>query len=299
MTTSDCTTLALVEGADQLLDVLELAHTSCGDDDLGALRVAVLAPSLGRAREQLRATVALARQEGLAVGWHEPRSGGASVARTVRCLLDELGPTRRLVVADPFSGVPQVLVGLVRPTHLTVVDDGSATAELVTHLAGLRLRRATEPETRLRVFTAAPPRGPAPADVEVRRNEYAWLRARWPHPEVHAGVDLVGAPLVEARELEAATYLAAVDRLVRKEGVTRYLAHRAESDDKLERVRALGVHVVRPVLPLEVTLRSGPVGRAVIAFPSLGVHTLPLVLAGSGVRTYVCGVAEVHLRAVC
>lgn len=299
MTTSDCSTLALVEGADQLLDVLELAHTSRGDDDLGVLRVAVLAPSLGRAREQLRATVALARREGLEVGWHEPRSGGASVARTVRCLLDELGPTRRLVVADPFSGVPQVLVSLVRPTHLTVVDDGSATVELVSHLAGLRLRRRTEPEPRLRVFTAVPLRGPEPADVEVRRNTYAWLRARWPRPEVRPYADLVGAPLVEAGEVDAATYLAAVDRLVRLEGVTRYLAHRGESDAKLERVRGLGVDVVRPVLPLAVTLRSGPVGESVIAIGALGVHALPVVLAGSGVRTYVCGVAEVHARAVC
>lgn len=299
MTTPDCSTLALVEGADQLLDVLELAHACPGDDDLGALRVAVLAPSLGRAREQLRATVALAREEGLVVGWHEPRSGGASVARTVRCLLDELGPTRRLVVADPFSGVPQVLVSLVRPTHLTVVDDGTATVELVTHLAGLRLRRAAAPETRLRVFTRVALRALEPADVEVRRNEHAWLRARWPRPEVHPGADLVGAPLVEAGEVDAPGYLSAVERLVRQEGVTRYLAHRGESDAKLERVRLLGVDVVRPVLPLEVTLRRGPVGESVIAFPSPGVHTLPLVLAGTGVRTYVCGVAEVQARAVC
>ncbi|GAA3573719.1 hypothetical protein GCM10022197_33250 [Microlunatus spumicola] len=298
---TECSTLALVEGPAQLLDVIELAHACEGGDDLGELRVAVLAPALGRGREQLRGMVALARQEGLAVSWHEPRSGGASVARTVRNLLDELGPTRRLVVADPFSGVAQVLISLVRPTDLTVVDDGGATAELVQHLAGLRLRRASEERTRLRVFTSVPRGavGPEPLGVEVRRNDYAWLRGRWPGPEIHDGADLVGAPLVEAGEVAVTAYLAAVERLVAQQGVTRYLAHRGESDDKLEQVRGLGVDVDRPTLPLEIAVRRGPVGATVIAFPSVGVHTLPVVLAGSGVRTLLCGVADRQARAVC
>jgi hypothetical protein len=75
--------------------------------------------------------------------------------------------------------VAQVLVGLVRPTHLTVLDDGTATTELVEHLAGLRLRRSSEPETRLRVFTPVPLAaiGPEPFGVEVVRNDHAWLHA--------------------------------------------------------------------------------------------------------------------------
>jgi len=313
--------LALVESPAQLLNVIELAHA--GGDDLGALRAAVLAPAPGRSREQLRAVVALARQEGLDVTWHEPRSGGASFARTIRSLLAELGRTRRLVVGDPFSGVLQVLVGLVRPTDVTIVDDGTATLEFVRQwaagealhrwhqpfvelkpgvtgaarqqiAANLRRRLAPEAGTRLRLFTCMPlaDAGLESAGVEVQPNTYAWLKGRWSDPEVRDGVDLVGTSLVESGVVDAEAYLAGVARLVAEQGVTRYLAHRRESDDKLERVRALGVEISLPSLPLEIEARRGPVNATLISFPSTVVHTLPVVLADTRVRIFVCGVPE-------
>jgi hypothetical protein len=295
--TSDSSTLALVESPTQLLNVIELAHASSGTGDLVDLRVAVLAPSLGRSREQLRAVVALARSEGLGVSWHEPRSGGASVARTIRGLLDELGRARRLVVGDPFSGVLQVLVGLVRPTELTIVDDGTATLELVRQRAAaepLHPWFATEAGTRLRVFTCMPlsEAGLEASGVEVRQNTYAWLKGRWCDPEVLDGVDLVGSSLVESGIVDELAYLTGVGRLVAQQGVTRYLAHRREPDDKLAQVRALGVDVVLPRLPLEIEARRGPVSRTLISFPSTGVHTLPVVLAGTGVVTLFCALPD-------
>ncbi|MGI3781508.1 MAG: hypothetical protein ACRYG2_12100, partial [Janthinobacterium lividum] len=284
--TSEASTLALVESPAQLLNVIELAHASRGTDDLGELRVAVLAPSQGRSREQLRAVVALARQEGLSVSWHEPRSGGASVARTIRGLLAELGRTRRLVVGDPFSGVLQVLIGLVRPTDVTIVDDGTATLEFVRQWAAgealhrwhqpfvelrpgvsgaarqqiaANLRRRLGPElgTRLRLFTCMPlsDAGLEAAGVEVQRNTYAWLKGRWSDPDVRDGVDLVGTSLVESGVVDAGMYLAGVGRLVASQGVTRYLAHRRESDVKLAQIRALGVEIALPSLPLEIEAR--------------------------------------------
>lgn len=321
--TGDASTLAVVESAGQLINVIELAHASRGDGDLGELRVAVLAPSPGRSRDQLRAVVALAREEGLAVRWHEPRSGGASVARTLRGLLAELGPTRRLVVGDPFSEVLQVLVGLVRPTRLTVVDDGTATLELVRQwTAGEALHRWYQPfvepapdpaesaqlriaadlrrrlvpgvGTRLRLFTCVALDAAAlePMGVEVRPNAYAWLRARWSDPDVRDGVDLVGSSLVESGVVDADAYLGGVGRLVEQQGVTRYLAHRREPEDRLTRIRALGVEVAVLGLPLEIEARRGPVNARLISFPSPVVHMLPVVLAGTRVETFVCGVPE-------
>lgn len=294
---SDSSALALVESPAQLLNVIELAHAVRGTDEPDDLRVAVLAPSLGRSRDQLRAVVGLARQEGLTVTWHEPRSGGASVARTIRGLLAELGWARRLVVGDPFSGVLQVLVGLVRPAELTIVDDGPATLELVRRqAAGEPHHRWLAPGagTRLRVFTCMPAgeAGLASVGTEVTRNTYAWLRSRWSDPEVLAGVDLVGCSLVESGIVDPEAYLAGVARLVAEQGVTRYLAHRREPDDKLAQVRALGVDVVVPRLPLEVEARRGPVSATLISFPSTCVHTLPVVLAGTGVRTLVCDLPD-------
>lgn len=341
--TSD-STLALVESPAQLLNVIELAHASVmrgdnhphpplgsarwrsqnpGTDDLGDLRLAVLAPSPGRSREQLRAMVALARHEGLSVSWHEPRSGSASVARTIRGLLAELGRTRRLVVGDPFSGVLQVLVGLVRPTDVTIVDDGTATLEFVRQwaagealhrwhqpfveprpgvagaarqqiAANLRRRLAPEAGTRLRLFTCMPlgDAGLESAGVEVQRNAYGWLRSRWSDPDVRDGVDLIGTSLVESGVVDARKYLGGVGRLVARQGVTRYLAHRRESDDKLALIRALGVEVALPSLPLEIEARRGPVNATLISFPSTVVHTLPVVLADTRVTTLVCDVPD-------
>jgi hypothetical protein len=287
----------VVESAAQLLNVVELAHASRGTDDLGELRVAVLTPPSGRGREQLRAVVVLARREGLGVSWHEQRVGAASAARTIRALLAELGGTRRLVVGDRPSETVQVLVGLVRPTELTVVDDGTAAPGLVRGWAGdealHRWRRGAEGAGRLRLFTCLPS-GDAvlPAGVDVRRNTYAWLKARWVAPEVRDGVDLVGSSLVESGVVDAETYLAGVRRLVAKQGVTRYLAHPDEPDDRLARVRALGVEVVLPGLPLEIELRRGPVNATLISLPSAVVHTLPVVLAGTRVLTLVCDVPD-------
>ena len=72
--------------------------------------------------------------------------------------------------------------------------------------------------------------------------------------------------------------------------VGRYFAHRKEGEEKLARITALGVAVIRPDLPLELVARRGPVGRLVLSFPSTVLHTLPLVLAGTGVEVLVCDI---------
>ena len=50
--------------------------------------------------------------------------------------------------------------------------------------------------------------------------------------------------------------------------------------------------VERPDLPLELVARRGPVGRTVLSFPSTVLHTLPLVLAGTGVEVLVCDIGR-------
>ena len=70
--------LALVESPAQLLNVIELAQH---EDDLAGVKIAVLAPSAGLTRTQLRSMITLARSASHPVSWHEPRLGGMSVAR--------------------------------------------------------------------------------------------------------------------------------------------------------------------------------------------------------------------------
>ena len=74
----------------------------------------ILAPRNETSRWQLRSMAQLAREAGLEVRWHEPRLGGAAIARTVRSLAGDLVGVDRLVLGDPFSGVMQVVASSVQ-----------------------------------------------------------------------------------------------------------------------------------------------------------------------------------------
>ena len=313
-------TLALVESPVQLLNVLEWTHArragdgrpSEPDDPL----VVVLPPRDPMTRGQLRRMAGLARDEGLRVCWQEARDDARGPLRTVRALAGPLRRAARVVVGDPFSRYLQLLLTLTRRhCEVVVVDDGTATMAFVHQVAGgeplvrwhragaggLRgaafaplAARATRrlgpgPGRRVEVFTALPVA--APDGVRLTVNRLAWTRARFGPPTVVAGTDLVGTSLVETGVVDADRYREAVCALAAEHRVTRYLAHRRESPEKLaDLAAAAGVEIVRPDLPLELVARRGPIGRSVLSFPSTVVHTLPRVLAGTGVAVTVCGV---------
>jgi len=310
-------TLALVESPAQLLNVVEWAAQA--GEDAADLRVIVLAPTNEATRRQLRAMSALARQSGIDVAWHEPRLGGAAIARTVRSLAAELSGVGRLVVGDPFSGVLQVVMSISRAPEVVIVDDGTATFEFARQwVAGEHLsrwhsvatpghrrqisvfardqisssvRRRISPESgcRLSLFSSLDVVLPK---VPVVRNSFAWVRSRFPSPEIKLGSDLIGTSLVETGVVDAEAYLLGVASLVDQYSVDRYFAHRKESVTKLTAIEQLGVTVVRPDLPLEVAARQGVLARRLISFPSTVVHTLPLVLTGTPSELLVCGIDE-------
>jgi hypothetical protein len=309
--------LALVESPAQLLNVMELAQTQVS---LASVKIAVLAPAEGPTRTQLRAGASLARQAGHEVVWYEPRHGGAAVARIVRAMAGELSDVERLIVGDPFSGVIQVIISITRASEVTIVDDGTATLEFarqwvageqlsrwhrvatpsqrrkIADLARSRVassaRRQLSPELgcHLRLFTCLPVDLPR---VEVIHNDFSWVRRQYPEPPpIKAGADLVGTSLVESGVVRADAYLEGVAALIDRYGVDRYFAHRKESEDKLAAVERIGVEVTRPLLPLELVARRGPIGRRVVSFPSTVVHTLPVVLQGAGVEIVVREIPE-------
>ncbi|MYV64374.1 hypothetical protein GT043_00005 [Streptomyces sp. SID2131] len=273
-------------------------------------------------RGQLRRMAQLARDEGVTVHWQEARGGRGALVRTLRRLAGPLRSAERVIIGDPFSRYVQLLLTLFGPRHLTVVDDGTATMEFAAQLGrGERLVRwhrkgslgprelVLAPVTTLARRRLAPARGrtvevftslpvEAPEGVEVTENSYAWTRARFGPPRLTGGADLVGTSLVETGVVDADHYTRVVGELARTHGATRYFAHRRESTGKLHRIAVeTGLQVVRPELPLELIARRGPVGRTIVSFPSTVVHTLPLALAGTGVKVAVCEVAPEWLRA--
>ena len=306
----------MVESPAQLLNVIELAQH---EDDLAGLKIAVLAPVAGLTRTQLRSMIALARDAGNTVSWHEPRLGGLAVARSVRALAGELGGIRRLVVGDPYSGVILVIISVSKLSEVTIVDDGTATLEFARQwVAGEQLsrwhRRATPSQQRqiaalardqvsgtvrrrlaplsgcrLRLFTCMPVEL---SGVRTIKNDFSWVRSRYPAPQVKPEADLVGTSLVESGVVKADSYLGGVETLITRYHADRYFAHRKEADWKLDLIERMGIKVVRPGLPLEIVARRGPIGRTIVSFPSTVVHTLPIVLAGSDVQVVVSEIAD-------
>jgi hypothetical protein len=308
--------LALVESPAQLLNVIELAQH---EDDLAAMKIAVLAPSAGITRTQLRSMIALAREIGHKITWHEPRLGGMAIAHTVRALAGELNGVRRLIVGDPYSGVIQVIISVSKISEVTIVDDGTATLEFARQwVAGEHLSRWHQVATpgqrgqiaklardqisgnvrrrlsrgsgcRLRLFTCMQVDIPR---VRTIPNDFSWVRARHPAPQLKPAADLVGTSLVESGVVKADAYLGGVEGLIAGYGGDRYFAHRKEADWKLDLIERMGVQVVRPSLPLEIVARRGPIGSTIVSFPSTVVHTLPTVLADTDAEVVVCKIAE-------
>ncbi|MBA8795159.1 hypothetical protein FHX74_002787 [Friedmanniella endophytica] len=310
--------VALVESPAQLLNVIEWAHARCSTGDgepqlsphrIGAgATVVVLAPAQAAGREQLRAMAGLARSVGFAVVWYDLRGSAAGRLSCWPGLLGWVRAARTLVVGDPFSGPIQLLLGASTAREVVVVDDGSATFELVELLArgddlirwhrggraGAVRRRVARTATRrltprrkrpVSLFTAMPVHSPV---LPVLPNRLAWTRRSFGPPTVLPGADLIGTSLVESGVIGLSPYLRAVGGLTRSHGLGRYLAHRRESEEKLRRIADLGLEVVRPELPLEIVARTGPIRRTMISFPSTVVHTLPPLIAEVGARVLVC-----------
>ena len=308
--------LALVESPAQLLNVIELAQL---EDDLIGLKIAILAPVAGLTRTQLRSMIPLAREAGHTVSWHEPRLGGLAVARSLRALAGELAGVRRLVVGDPYSGVIQAIISVTKLSEVTIVDDGTATLEFarqwvagehlsrwhrvatasqrrqITALARdqvsgtVRRRLSAQSGCRLRLFTCMPVDIPG---VRIIRNDFSWVRARYPLPQLKNSADLIGTSLVESGVVKADCYVDGVETMITRYAADRYFAHRKEADWKLDLIERIGVEVVRSALPLEIVARRGPIAGTIVSFPSTVVHTLPLVLAESEARVVVCEIAD-------
>jgi hypothetical protein len=239
---------------------------------------------------------------------YDVRAGVQGLLRDGPGLLTVIARANRLVLGDAFSGLVQSLLPLVRADEIVVVDDGTAAWEFAScideqrplvpwHLSsggGARAARATRSLSptfarRLTMFSSLA--GSTPVGADTQLNEYAWIRSRPPPTVLLGEVDVVGASLAEWGVIGRVDYVAAVSSMVTRLGAGRYLAHRREDDDKLDEIaRRTGIRIERPEMPVELTLRDGPVAERVITFPSTSAHTLPIVLQGTGVRIEVRGV---------
>lgn len=287
-------TVALVETATQLHNVVEWAHAT---DSIDEIRVDVLAPTDRQSVRQLTRVAALARGMGIEVRHRSVRARNSTAVTGAAAVARDIAGADRLVIGDPFSRYIQTLLPLVRADHLVAVDDGTATWEFVSCLDAnrpmVRWRkpltgrmaleaRATKlltPSVRRRLTVFSCLRDATPLGASRVDNRYSWARA-WRTPEIiDDRVDVLGISLVDSGLIERSAYVNAVASLVRRHAPVRYFAHRRESESLVAEIDTLpGVTVVRADLPAELALRKGPVSRRVITFPSTASHTLPIVL---------------------
>jgi hypothetical protein len=294
--------VALVESPTQLVNALEWVHAS----GVGRARIVVLAPLDQHSVRQIEGVAARAASLDVHIDIaHVRRRSLAGVYALARVVAAGRG-AQRVVVGDPFSGMIQSLLPLSRVRELVVVDDGTATWEFadcitdqrplvrwrvaVVNPAGNgRATRATRrftpsPQCSLTVFSCLSS-GATVSGAAMQVNNYDWTRGSWCASIDSARTDIVGTSLVDTGVVDRSSYVGAVAELAAQFGALRYYAHRRESAAVLAEIRSLrDVEVVHSELPIELALTSGPVARHVITFPSTAAYTLPIVLAGSGVR---------------
>ena len=287
-------TVALVETATQLHNVVEWGHATKSVDEL---RVNVLAPTDRQSVRQLTRVAALARGMGFDVRHRSVRAHNSTAVTAAAAVAADVRGADRLIIGDAFSRYIHTLLPLSRADHLVLVDDGTSTWEFVTCLDGgrpmirwtvptggaerrqARATRLLTPSLRRRLTVFSCLQDATPLGATRTHNEYEWARV-WRTPEiVDDRVDVLGISLVDSGVIERRAYVDAVASLVRKHAPVRYFAHRRESDSLVAEIDTLpGVTVVRADLPAELALRKGPVSRRVITFPSTASHTLPVVL---------------------
>ncbi|CAM5248357.1 Glycosyltransferase family 4 protein OS=Streptomyces tendae OX=1932 GN=F3L20_04260 PE=4 SV=1 [Streptomyces tendae] len=146
------------------------------------------------------------------------------------------------------------------------------------------------------VFTSMP-MADVPPGVTVRAHTFAWTRDRFGPPRVTQGADLVGTSLVETGVVDADAYVRAVGSLARTHGAALLRAPPRDHREAAPAGRGDRPGDRPPRAPVELVARRGPVGRTVVSFPSTVVHTLPLALAGTGVRIAVCDIDPAWLTA--
>ncbi|MFD4522703.1 hypothetical protein ACFWP7_01930 [Streptomyces sp. NPDC058470] len=302
-------TLALVENPLQLLNVLEWAlgeHDGAPDPE--GCEAAVLLPRDPATRHQLGVMARLARAEGIGVGLYDIRRVPVGFPRVPAALVSKLAGAERLVIGDPFSRMFQRLLPAARTRDFVLVDDGTATLELSRSLlagspppvrwhrrrpasaAAARVARRVAPEGggHLEVFSCRTSELELPPGSITSANTYSWARQRYGPPQVHPGVDLIGSSLAENGLIGFERYIRGIISLADQVNAERYFADHREDPDKLRLIAEHAeLEIVQPELPVELELLKGPVANTLISL-SATVHTLPLVLAGTGVEITVC-----------
>ena len=232
--------------------------------------------------------------------------------------------TSGIVLGDALSGQGQLwLVAARRSSHVLLLDDGTATLRVVDALLGRgTLARWVGRETRgrrllataaLRRLRAHATNGtltlrtciPLPDNdvVELMRNGVAVVQHRLDHVRALGVADtfpedvvILGSALADDGLIDRARYDRWAERLV-DEAVAhartvRYLAHRREPRERLERLARAGARTTPSSLPAELSLSGLGPGRRLVTLPTSVLLTVGGLLTAAGVEVDVHDVPD-------
>ena len=186
-------------------------------------------------------------------------------------------------------GWGEQILALAPSSNTQSASTGIATPARDQVAGSVRRRLSAESGCRLWLFTCMPVDLPR---VRTIRNDFSWVRARYPAPQLKPTADLVGTSLVESGVVKAEAYLDGVETLIARYEADRYFAHRKEAVGNSIASNGWGSTSCGQRCRLRLLRRRGPIGRTIISFPSTVVHTLPTVLAESDVQVVVYEIAN-------
>jgi hypothetical protein len=226
-----------------------------------------------------------------------------------------LAEHRDWIVGDGFSGQFRSAMTMLNPHSVTLVDDGTMSIRLADALAGrVDYARPGPPESALKTFLGGRARarmlrlarrgrlgmftvfsdhpsiaGLTGLGVEVRDDDFRWLRAHAKPIALPGRRVILGSAAVVDGALDADAYLAWLRTvLVETDDAghpAAYLPHRREPEEVIDRVAALrGIELVRTGLPVELALAGTAEPLEIVSLRSTAALTLRQVLEGSGSR---------------
>ena len=220
-----------------------------------------------------------------------------------------LSQHRHWLVGDGFSGQFRLAATVLRPKHITFLDDGANAIAFADTLLGRRdysrpgiqergltttmapfvfdLIHSRARESRVDVFTAfdlgaerVAPLGEL--GIRTSTHRFEWTRRSAPPSAVGARRVLLGSARPVDGRLDPEVYL---DWVAAEAAIApvAYLPHRRESAEQLRAIVGIpGVRMVQTNLPAELVLAGAQEPLEVLTLASSTTTTLPLVLEGSG-----------------
>ena len=114
---------------------------------------------------------------------------------------------------------------------------------------------------------------------KLLQNDYSYMRTLVKGKDISSKIYFIGQPFVELGILNFEEYIIIIKKIIFKYKLPLlYIAHRREESVNLNRIKALGIEVIIPTLPIEVFLiKLSAYPKAIIGVASTALFSISLI----------------------